>query len=185
MKKIFLFFFIISIVSFANNEEALKNTLDRLYMNKNEINFDIRTAKALFQPEETIVTIFYKGEEKSGYAANVNLGDEYSCKVTLFEGYEYAIVGAGDNSAIDVDIFVYDPEGNTVAFDRTTYPTAYAKLPKDFLLNKSVTIDTSIADTETSIRPLVTQKYTVKLKLRESKNQNSSVAFIVATKQLK
>lgn len=185
MKKILVLFFTISLFSFATSEEALKNALDRLYGNKNTINYDIRTAKALFQPEEKIITILYKNEEKSGYTSDINMGEEYSCKVTLFEGYEYVIIGAGDDSSIDVDIFVYDLEGNTVALDRTNEATAYAKLPKDFVLNKSVKIDKSIAGSETTIRPLETQKYTVKLKLRESNNPASSVAFIVGTKRLK
>lgn len=184
IKKLILFF-AISILAFGNSQEALKNALDRLYENNTKIIFDIRTAKALEQPGETVTTILYNKEEKSGYSSEIAIGEEYSCKITLFPGFEYVIVGAGDNAAIDVDIFVYDSLENTVALDRSTDATAYAKLPKDFTLNPSVKIDKSIAGSEITIRPNEKEKYTVKLKLRDSKNPKSSVAFIVGTKKLK
>lgn len=184
IKKLILFF-AISILAFGNSQEALKNALDRLYGNNTKIAFDIRTAKALEQPGETVTTILYNKEEKSGYSSEIAIGEEYSCKITLFPGFEYVIVGAGDNAAIDVDIFVYDTLENTVALDRSTDATAYAKLPKDFSLNPSVKIDKSIAGSEITIRPYEKEKYTVKLKLRDSKNPKSSVAFIVGTKRLK
>ena len=62
---------------------------------------------------------------------------------------------------MDVDIFVYDTLENTVALDRSTDATAYAKLPKDFSLNPSVKIDKSIAGSEITIRPYEKEKYTV------------------------
>lgn len=184
IKKLIIFL-IISTLSFGNSQEALKNALDRLYGKNEKIVFDIRTAKALEQPGETITTINYKNEEKSGYSSEIAVGEEYSCKITLFPGYEYVIVGAGDNAALDVDIFVYDSLENTVALDRSTDASAYAKLPKDFSLNPSVKIDKNIAGSEITIRPFEKEKYTVKLKLRDSKNPKSSVAFIIGTKRLK
>lgn len=184
MKKILTLFLIISTLSFASSEEALKNALDRLYVKENISNVDIRTAKALYQPEEKIVTIQYNNQEKSGYTSSIQPGEEYSCYITLFKGYEYIIVGSGDNASIDVDIFVYDLSGNTIALDRTPDSTAYAMLPKDFVLNKDSKVDKSIAGTDTSVRPLETQKYLVKLKLRDSSSPNSDVAFLVATRLL-
>jgi len=184
IKKIIVFM-TISIFSFATGEEALKNALDRLYGNNTKINFDIRTAQALFQPEEKIATINYNSEEKSGYTSDISIGEEYSCKVTLFPGYVYVIVGAGDSSATDVDIFVYDSLDNTVALDRSSDATAYAKLPKDFQLNPGVNIDKSIAGTDITIKPYEKEKYTVKLKLRDGKSPKSSVAFIIGTQRIK
>lgn len=184
LKKIIIFL-TFSILTFANSEEALKNALDRLYGNNDTINFDVRSAKALFQPEEKIVTIQYKDGEKSGYTSITPVGGEYSCYVTLFKGYEYVIVGAGDNTALDVDMFVYDPLGNTVAYDRNPDTTALALLPKDFSVNSTAKIDKTVAGTDITIRPLETQKYMVKLKLRNSNSDKSSLAFLVATKWLK
>lgn len=184
LKKILLFLSI-SVLCFASSEEALKNALDRFYSNKNNVNLDVRTAQALFQPEEKIVTIQYNGEDKSGYTSEIAVGEEYSCKITLFPGYSYVIVGAGDNSVNDVDIFVYDSLDNTVAFDRTSDSTAYAVLPKNFKLNAGVNIDKSIAGTEFSVRPYVKEKYTVKIKLRDGKSPKSFVAFFVATQRIK
>lgn len=172
-------------MAFANSEEALTNALDRLYNGKPTIEFDVRSAKALFQPEEKIVTILYKDMERSGYTSVIPVGGEYSCYVTLFKGYEYLIVGAGDNSATDVDIFLYDSLGNTVAFDRNPDTTAVALLPKDFTVSNTAKIDKSVAGTDITIRPLETQKYMVKLKLRDANAEKTSVAFLVATKWLK
>jgi len=178
-------FFIISIFSFGNSQEALKNALDRLYENNSKIEFETRTAKALEQAGETVTTILYNKEEKSGYSSEISIGEEYICKITLFPGFEYIIIGAGDNAALDVDIFIYDSLENTVALDRSNDASAYAKLPKDFSLDPSVKIDKSVAGSETTIRPYEKEKYTVKLKLRDSKNPRSSVAFIVSAKKLK
>ena len=161
LKKIIIFL-TFSILTFANSEEALKNALDRLYGNNDKITFDIRSAKALFQPEEKIVTIQYKDGEKSGYTSVAAVGGEYSCYVTLFKGYEYAIVGAGDNTVLDVDMFIYDP-----------------------LVSSTAKVDKSVAGTDITIRPLETQKYMVKLKLRNSSTDKSSLAFLVAAKWLK
>ena len=184
LKKIIIFL-TFSILTFANSEEALKNALDRLYGNNDKITFDIRSAKALFQPEEKIVTIQYKDGEKSGYTSVAAVGGEYSCYVTLFKGYEYAIFGAGDNTVLDVDMFIYDPLGNTVAYDRNPDPTAFALLPKEFAVSSTAKVDKSVAGTDITIRPLETQKYMVKLKLRNSNADKSSLAFLVATKWLK
>lgn len=184
IKKMFIFL-VISVFTFATGEEALKNALDRLYGNKPKIDFDIRSAQALFQPEEKIATIIYNGEEKSGYTSDIALGEEYSCKITLFPGYEYVIVGAGDNAVVDVDIFLYDSLDNTVALDRSPDATAYAKLPKDFKLNPGVNVDKTVAGTDITIRPYEKEKYTVKIKLRDSKTPKSSVAFIIGTQRLK
>lgn len=183
-KKIILFL-TLSFLSFASGEEALKNALDRLHGGNDLIQYDIRTAKALYQPNEQIVTIPYKEIERSGYTKEIGIGEEYSCYITLFKGYEYVIVGAGDNNVSDVDIFIYDQEGNTVSFDRNPDPTAYALLPKDFSVSKSAKIDKTMAGTEISIRPTETQKFLVTVKLRSSKAPKSSVAFLVATKWLK
>lgn len=185
MKSKFFLFLMVSFLAFGSSEEALKNALDRFYSNTNATNMDIRTAKALFQPDEKTVTIPYKNEEKSGYTFTLEPNGEYTCKVTLFKGFQYIIVGAGDNNALDVDIFIYDLNENTVAFDRTSDITAYALLPKDFALSKDVQIDTSIVGTDISIKPLETEKYIVKIKLRASKAPSSDVAFIVAAKKLK
>lgn len=184
IKKIILFL-AFSVLTFANSEEALKNALDRLYGSNEKIAFDIRSAKALFQPEEKIVTIQYKDGEKSGYTSVTPVGGEYSCYVTLFKGYEYVIVGAGDATALDVDMFIYDPLGNTVAYDRASDATALALLPKDFAINSTAKIDKTVAGTDITIRPLETQKYMVKLKLRDSSSDKSTLAFLVATKWLK
>ena len=185
MFKKIIIFLTFSFLTFASSEDALKNALDRLYGANDKIAFDIRNAKALFQPEEKIVTIQYKDGEKSGYTSETLVGGEYSCYVTLFKGYEYIIVGAGDNTALDVDIFVYDSLGNTVAYDRNSDATALALLPKDFPVDDSAKIDKSVAGTDITIRPLETQKYMVKLKLRNSNTDKSSLAFLVATKWLK
>lgn len=183
IKKLFIFL-TISILSFGNPQEALKNALDRLYGNSTTIPFDIRTARALEQPGETVTTISYKGAQRSGYSSEIAVGEEYSCRITLFPGQEYIIIGAGDNAAIDVDIFIYDPLGNTVAFDRTTDASAYAKLPLDFPVDPDIKIDKSVAGTIISVRPYERERYTVTLRLRDSKSPRSSVAFVVATRKV-
>ena len=82
-------------------------------------------------------------------------------------------------------MFIYDPLGNTVAYDRNSDSTAFALLPKEFSVSSTTKIDKSVAGTDIIIRPLETQKYMVKLKLRNSSTDKSSLAFLVAAKWLK
>lgn len=44
-------------------------------------------------------------------------GGSYTIKTTLFRGYSYVILGAGDSSTRDLDIIVYDENFNRVKSD--------------------------------------------------------------------
>ena len=58
-------------------------------------------------------------------------------------------------------------------------------LAKEFAVSSTAKVDKSVAGTDITIRPLETQKYMVKLKLRNSNADKSSLAFLVAAKWLK
>jgi hypothetical protein len=67
--------------------------------------------------------------------------------VQLTAGKEYRFLAAGDNDALDVDLEIRDADGKTVAVDETVKPEA-----------------------DVTFRPAKTGKYTVRVRLYESRN---------------
>jgi len=47
-------------------------------------------------------------------------GGSYTFRTTLFSGYEYVLIGAGDSTVRDLDIVLYDENWNQLAKDTMT-----------------------------------------------------------------
>lgn len=184
MRLKFTVFMLISIGIFCDSIKSIENAVKYYSKYKFERNFDIRTASQLKQPDETVTTINYKGNTYSGYTSDIKENEEYICRITLFEGFEYIIIGAGDDTSEDIDLFVYDEQGNTVAMDRSMEPFAYARLSPQLAKVKNINNDIDILNTKISVRPIKTQKYWVKIKLRKSSDKTSSVGFIIGNRKV-
>jgi hypothetical protein len=54
----------------------------------------------------------------------LNRGQTYTISTTLYRGYHYNIIGAGDSGISDLDLEIYDGNGNLITRDRMTdaYP---------------------------------------------------------------
>jgi hypothetical protein len=185
MKIKFIVFMLISLGIFCDSIKSMENAVKHYNKYKFKRNFDIRTASQLKQPNETITTINYKGRSYSGYTSIIKENEEYVCRITLFKGFEYIIIGAGDDNSEDIDLFVYDEQGNTVAMDRNKEAYAYARLSPQLAKIRNINNDINVLNTKISVRPLKTQKYWVKIKLRKAKGNSSSVGFIIGNRKVK
>lgn len=185
MKNIFIVFVLFTFSLLAQGEDSLQNAFNHFKKYKEYKTFDIRSATQLKQADEIVTTIKDNGVNVSGYTARLKEGEEYLCRITLFQGFEYAIVAGGDNNAVDIDLFVYDGEGNTVAMDRNLESVSYARLTKELADTTSLNNDKEIMYSEVSVRPLKTEKYWVKIKLRKSLTSTNDVAFLVGNRSVK
>jgi|GEM_PF-4819354 len=181
----FLLFLSLSFYTFSHTDDSIKNAIN--FFEKYEISkdFNIRTARELRQKGETVTTITHKGKSISGYTTNIKVNEEYLCQITLFKGYEYAIIASGDDNAIDIDLFVYDSQGNTVAMDRSIGSSAYARLETSLTKTKNINNDYTVMNSDISVRPLLTEKYWVKIKLREGIEATSDVGLIIGNRTIK
>lgn len=181
----FLIFLSLSFCIFPNTNDSIRNAIN--YFEKYEIakEFNIRTARELRQKGETVTTINHKGKSISGYTTNIKVNEEYLCQITLFKGYEYAIIASGDNNAIDIDLFVYDSQGNTVAMDRSIGSSAYARLETSLTKTRNINNDYTVMNSDISVRPLLTEKYWVKIKLRQGISSTSDIGLIIGNKRVK
>lgn len=179
---LFLLFLSFTLHNFSSPQDSIKNAIN--FFEKYEVsrNFNIRTARELRQRGETVTTINHKSRAINGYTRSVNISEEYIFRVTFFKGYEYAIIASGDDSIIDIDLFVYDSQGNIVARDQTFGASAYARF--DNLLSKvrSLNNDPSIIDSDLSVRPLLSERYWIKIKLREGKNPKGNIGLIIGNR---
>lgn len=181
----FFLFLSLSFYTFSNTGDSIKNAIN--FFEKYEISkkFNIRTARELRQKGETVTTINHKGKSISGYTTNIKVNEEYLCQITLFKGYEYIIIASGDNSAIDIDLFVYDSQGNTVAMDRSIGSSAFARLETSLTKTKNINNDYTVMNSDISVRPLLTEKYWIKIKLREGIDATSDIGLIIGNRTIK
>lgn len=181
----FFIFLLLSLNLFSQGKEiSIRNAVE--FFEEHEIyeSFNIRTANQLQQPGEIVTTINHRSRPISGYTARIAKGDEYLCRITLFEGYEYVIIAAGDNNVVDIDLFIYDEEGNTVAIDRSINSKAYATLNAQLASIPDINNDRAIVYSDISVRPLKTQRYWVKVKLRDSLASTNDVGFIIGNRKI-
>ncbi len=185
MKFKVILFMILTFSIFSQGEGSIKNAAKLFEAQPNYWTYVVRTAKQLKQPDEIVATTKYNNKWFSGYTQRIKNGDEYLVRATLFKGFEYIIIAAGDDNALDIDLFVYDGEGNTVAMDRRVNNVSHAKLTPELAKVNSINNAIDVMDTEVSIRPLETEKFWIKIKLRDSLTSTNDVGVIIGSRAVK
>lgn len=166
---------------FASKVNALKSTI-RFYKSlKLSNNYELRTLKNLEESEKVQLSI--KGKAYNAYSFLLKEDDNYSFKTKFYAGYDYILVASGDRVVKDLDVIIYDGNGDTVSIDRKPTKQAFPRLNKDFLSEKS-NANKKIEKSKISIRPLKTDFYTIKVKNRKTSNINGGYcSLMIASKK--
>lgn len=183
-KAILLLFTILSISIFASPEQAIINAV-KFYDTFEDVEQYFRTAKQLQQPNEVVTTVRYNNRDYSAYTKEIAVGSEYQVKFTLYSGFQYNIIAAGDDSAVDVDVFIYDGNGNTVALDRSRKNESFALPLPQMKSVKKINALTDIVGQQVSVKPKWKEKFTGVLKLRKATGNKASVAILISSRRLK
>ncbi len=185
MKIKLIIFIILTFSIFSQGEDSIKNAVKFFEKQPNYWTYVVRTSRQLQQPDEIVATTKYNNKWFSGYTQRIKNGDEYLVRATLFKGFEYIIIAAGDDNALDIDLFIYDGEGNTVAMDRRINNASHAKLTPELAKVNSINNSINIIDSEVSVRPLETEKFWIKIKLRDSLTSTNDVGVIIGSRAVK
>ena len=69
--------------------------------------------------------------------------------------------------------------------DRSIGSSAYARLETSLTKTKNINNDYTVMNSDISVRPLLTEKYWVKIKLREGIEATSDVGLIIGNRTIK
>lgn len=179
-KPLFLFF-IISISVLGSTSDAAKNVMDFSGIIL-ENQYELRDLKSLSDKEKT--PIVYLDKNYFLYSGTGGTNSEFTIQTKLYIGWDYIIIGAGDNDVSDIDIFIYDDAGNLVAVDRNKTKHSFPLFKSEYM-DTTVTLNNNknIEGQKISVRPIRSSSYTIKVKIRNAKTKDSGWAMLIASKR--
>lgn len=190
IKKIKIFsviiaFFSIFSFSLGSASDAANNALDFFvphFPKEYEIR-DLENDYGLSINPNYKSSIVYKDTVYGFYTSPAKTGAEFEIPTRLFQGYEYIIIGAGDQDIYDLDIKIYDENDNVVALDRSTQKYSLPVLNTNYIQDKSINNDFSIANKKISVCPVKTANYKLKILVRNAEiDKGGNWAVIIASK---
>jgi hypothetical protein len=184
MKYFFSILFIFSLTfinSFSTQEESSKKTLDFATFLFNE-NYISRTLEDIEDSKK--FKFNYETKDYFLYSEKSLPNQEFEIKTTFYVGWDYAIIGAGNSTLKDIDLYIYDSEGLVVAIDRNSSGISFPMIRSNYMdIYSNANNDMSIEGKRISIRPLKSGNYTIKIKVRNGFNSEGFWSVMILTRK--
>lgn len=174
-------FFLTYINSFSTPEESSKKTLDfaTFLFNENYIPRNIDNVE-----DSKKIKFNYETKDYFLYSEKSLPNQEFEIKTNFYVGWDYAIIGAGDLILKDIDIYVYDSEGLIVAIDRNSSGISFPLIRSNYMdIYSGANNDMSIEGKRISVKPLKSDNYTIKIKVRNGFNSEGFWSVMILTRQ--
>ena len=154
LKKLSIIFAFLLVYSFSySTPRESVDTVLKFYKELGQNEFQILKLNKVNKNSK--IKLEYDGKIGYCYFGKATPNKDVEIDLILSKNNKYIILASGDNNIKDIDVYIYDAYGNTVAYDRSTLKNSFPQLD-DLMYN----LETE--DDKNNIKDAIESNYSIK-----------------------